>query len=140
MRSHVCIRRCGHEIVTLTDDSDINLAALHLLLSANHNTGVGRQLRDAVRPVASVPGYTVNGILAAAVAVVPDDASISAAHLASGGPNVQPGGVAVAQADLLTIAGHLQLPNGGVGPTAAALQKRVDVAILCAQLIAAVLP
>ena len=90
--------------------------------------------------MASIPGHTINGILGAAVAVVPGDAGISAAHLASSSPVVQPAGSAVAQADLLTIAGHLQLPNGAVGPTAAALQKRVDVAILCAQLIATVLP
>ena len=132
-------------IVILTGCSDVNLAVLHRLISANHGTDLGRQLRDAVRPVVSVAGYTVHGVLGAAVAVVPDNAELGAAHLASGGPGVPPGGIGegdavVAPADLARIAEHLQSPNGEVNPTAASLQKRVDVAILCAQLIAAVLP
>ena len=132
-------------IVILTGCSDVNLAVLHRLISANHGNNLGRQLRDAVRPVVSVAGHTVNGVLGAAVAVVPDDADLNAAFLASGVPEVPPepddgGNVVVTPVDLARIAEHLQAPNGEVNPTAASLQKRVEVAILCAQVIAAVLP
>ena len=74
----------------------------------------------------SVAGHTVNGVLGAAVAVVPDDVDLSAAFLASGVPAVPPEGVNGADAvvtpeDLARIAEHLRSPNGEVNPTAASL-------------------